>query len=68
MDTAQRELSDQVDLATQRLLDRARTIPEADLRVPSLLPGWTRAHVLSHVARGADAMQNLLAAALLQSA
>ena len=63
MDTVQRELSDQIDLATQRLLDHARTIPEADLRVPSLLPGWTRAHVLSHVARGADAMRNLLAGA-----
>lgn len=27
---------------------------------PSLLPGWSRAHVLSHVARNADAMVNLL--------
>jgi maleylpyruvate isomerase len=27
---------------------------------PSILPGWTRAHVLSHVARNADAMINLL--------
>ncbi|ANY05220.1 maleylpyruvate isomerase family mycothiol-dependent enzyme [Pseudonocardia sp. HH130630-07] len=27
---------------------------------PSLLPGWTRAHVLTHVARNADAMVNLL--------
>jgi len=27
---------------------------------PSGLPGWTRAHVLSHVARNADAMINLL--------
>lgn len=27
---------------------------------PSLLPGWSRAHVLSHVARNADAMINLL--------
>jgi maleylpyruvate isomerase len=60
MDAAQRELSDQTDHATQRLLDDARTIPEADLRAPSLLPGWTRAHVLAHVARSADAMRNLL--------
>ncbi len=60
MDAAQQELNDQIDLATQRLLDDARTIPESDLRAPSLLPGWTRAHVLSHVARGADAMRNLL--------
>jgi maleylpyruvate isomerase len=27
---------------------------------PSGLPGWSRAHVLTHVARGADAMINLL--------
>lgn len=27
---------------------------------PSALPGWTRAHVLSHIARNADAMINLL--------
>ena len=60
MDAAQRELSDQIDHATQWLLDDARTIPEADLRDPSLLPGWTRAHVLAHVARNADAMRNLL--------
>jgi maleylpyruvate isomerase len=61
MDTAQRELSDQIDQATQRLLDRARVITEPDLRAPSLLPGWTRARVLAHVARSADAMRNLLA-------
>ena len=27
---------------------------------PSLLAGWTRAHVLTHIARNADAMSNLL--------
>ncbi|HLM88529.1 MAG TPA: maleylpyruvate isomerase N-terminal domain-containing protein [Streptosporangiaceae bacterium] len=63
MDEAQRALSDQIDQATQRLLDDARTIPEADLRAASLLPGWTRAHVLAHVARDADAMRNLLTGA-----
>jgi maleylpyruvate isomerase len=60
MDAAQRALSDRIDQATQRLLDDARIIREADLRAPSLLPGWTRAHVLAHVARGADATRNLL--------
>ncbi len=63
MDAAQRELNGQIDQATQRLLDDARTIPEADLRTPSLLPGWTRAHVVAHVARNADAMRNLLVGA-----
>jgi maleylpyruvate isomerase len=63
MDPAQRQLSDQVDAATQRLLDDARILSEADLRAPSLLPGWTRAHVVAHVARNADAMRNVLAGA-----
>jgi maleylpyruvate isomerase len=63
MDAAQRQVSDQIDHATQRLLGTARVIAEPDLRAPSLLPGWTRAHVLAHLARGADAMRNLLVGA-----
>jgi maleylpyruvate isomerase len=63
VDGAQLELNGQIDQATQRLLDDARIIPEADLRAPSLLPGWTRAHVLAHVARGADVIRNLLVGA-----
>jgi maleylpyruvate isomerase len=63
MDAALRELDGQIDLATQRLLDDARTLTEADLRVPSLLPEWSRADVLAHVAVGADATRSLLAAA-----
>jgi maleylpyruvate isomerase len=63
VDEAQRQLSDQIDQATQRLLGIARIITEPDLRAPSLLPGWTRAHVLAHLARGADAMRNLLVGA-----
>jgi maleylpyruvate isomerase len=60
VDTAKGQLSDQIDDATQRLLDAARIIPEPDLRRPSLLPGWTRAHVLAHLARSADAMRYVL--------
>jgi maleylpyruvate isomerase len=63
MDATQRVLSDQLDDATQRLLSTARVLAEPELRVPSLLPGWTRAHVLAHLARNADAMRNLLAGA-----
>jgi maleylpyruvate isomerase len=61
MDSALRELSDQIDQATQRLLGTARIITDPDLRVPSMLPGWTRGHVLAHVARNADGMRNVLA-------
>ena len=63
MDAAQRRLCDQIDDATQRLLGTARVIAEPDLRQPSLLPGWTRAHVLAHLARSADAMRTLMTAA-----
>jgi maleylpyruvate isomerase len=60
MDAALRDLSDQIDQATQRLLGTARIITDPDLRVPSMLPGWTRGHVLAHVARNADGMRNVL--------
>lgn len=45
---------------TDDLLDDVRTLDAAGLAAPSLLPGWTRAHVLAHVARNADALVNLL--------
>jgi maleylpyruvate isomerase len=61
MDAALRELYGEIDLATQRLIDEARTLTEDDLRESSLLPGWTRAYVLAHLARGADVMRTLLA-------
>jgi maleylpyruvate isomerase len=60
VDAAQRQLTDVLDMATQRLIDEARLLAGSDLRAPSLLPGWSRAHVLAHLARGADAMRNLL--------
>jgi maleylpyruvate isomerase len=60
MDPALQPLSDQLDFATQRLLSTARIIDEADLAAPSLLPDWTRGHVLAHLARGADALRNLM--------
>jgi maleylpyruvate isomerase len=45
---------------TDRLLDLADRLDDMDLRGPSLLPGWTRAHVLAHVARNADALGRLV--------
>jgi maleylpyruvate isomerase len=60
VDAEQLQLSYEIDQATQRLLDAARVIAEPDLRSPSLLPGWSRAHVIAHLASGADAMRSLL--------
>jgi maleylpyruvate isomerase len=37
---------------------------EAEVAAPSLLPGWTRGHVLTHLARNADGIGDTLAGAL----
>ncbi|NGO68396.1 maleylpyruvate isomerase family mycothiol-dependent enzyme [Streptomyces boncukensis] len=46
--------------ATDRLLSAAGALDPAAVTEPSLLPGWTRGHVLAHVARNADALINVL--------
>jgi maleylpyruvate isomerase len=45
--------------AQQRLLDNLAPLPDDAVLRPSLLPGWTVGHVLSHLARNADALVNL---------
>ncbi|WP_436736387.1 maleylpyruvate isomerase family mycothiol-dependent enzyme [Streptomyces sp. BBFR102] len=49
-----------LDEATARLLTVAGTLDDAALAEPSRLPGWTRGHVLSHLARNADALLNVV--------
>jgi len=51
---------DRLAAATGRLLATATALSDAQAREASLLPGWTRGHVLSHIARNADGMVNLL--------
>ncbi|CAG7633558.1 maleylpyruvate isomerase family mycothiol-dependent enzyme [Actinacidiphila bryophytorum] len=50
----------EVAAATEQLLDTAAKLSAEELAGPSLLPGWSRGHVLSHIARNADALVNLL--------
>jgi maleylpyruvate isomerase len=40
--------------------DRVRQLTDDELAEPSGLPGWSRAHVVAHLARNADALVNLL--------
>ena len=54
-DDLQRSL-DEMAVATDRLLASVDRLAEAELRNPSLLPGWTRAHLLTHLARNADGL------------
>ncbi|OEU88714.1 mycothiol maleylpyruvate isomerase [Streptomyces abyssalis] len=48
--------------ATGRLLAEVEQLDDATAAKPSLLPGWTRGHVLAHLARNADALVNVFAA------
>jgi maleylpyruvate isomerase len=49
-----------IDDATQRLIRAVGSLTDEQIAEASLLPGWTRGHVLTHVARNADALRNLL--------
>jgi maleylpyruvate isomerase len=61
-DPALRSALDEMAAATDRVLRTVDELEDADVRVPSLLPGWTRAHVLTHLARNADGLGNLVEA------
>lgn len=50
----------EIAAATTRLLDTVRSMSDADVLAPSLLPNWSRGHVLAHLARNADGLGNLL--------
>jgi maleylpyruvate isomerase len=60
MDSDPDRLQRRISEATQGLLGTAIALTDDQAREPSLLPGWSRGHVLSHVARNADGLRNLL--------
>ncbi|MFF5443765.1 maleylpyruvate isomerase family mycothiol-dependent enzyme [Streptomyces sp. NPDC012888] len=45
--------------ATDRLLTAVAALDNGALAEPSRLPGWSRGHVLAHLARNADALVNV---------
>jgi maleylpyruvate isomerase len=49
-----------IDAAAAALLATAEGLTGEQVHAPSLLPGWSRGHVLTHVARNADALARLL--------
>jgi maleylpyruvate isomerase len=49
--------------AHRQMWESANRLTDADCRGPSLLPGWSRGHVLAHWARNADGQSRMLAAA-----
>lgn len=53
--------------ATQQLLGDTIAIPEDQWQLPSGLPGWTRAHVATHLARNADGLRRVVHGLLTHS-
>lgn len=49
-----------LDTETQRLLRTVDAIPAPGLARPTLCEGWDTAHLLTHIARNADALTNLV--------
>jgi maleylpyruvate isomerase len=54
------ELGSRVEEATKRLEQTAAETTDDQARAPSQLPDWSRGHVLTHLARNADGLRNLL--------
>ena len=54
----------QVDHATMRLRASIAPLSDVEVQLPSLLPGWTIGHCLTHIARNADGIDNLVQWAL----
>jgi maleylpyruvate isomerase len=50
--------------AHERLARAIGPLSDADVRAPSLLPGWSAGHVLSHLARNADSVVRRLVGAM----
>ncbi|MEV8564125.1 maleylpyruvate isomerase family mycothiol-dependent enzyme [Streptomyces sp. NPDC051322] len=50
-----------LDETTERLIAAVTELDNAAVAEPSRLPGWSRGHVLAHIAHNADALGNVLA-------
>jgi maleylpyruvate isomerase len=54
-----------VDVVFELLTGAVGGLDESEARGPSRLPGWTRGHVLTHLARNADGQRNLVEGVLV---
>ncbi|HEX6525117.1 MAG TPA: maleylpyruvate isomerase N-terminal domain-containing protein [Streptosporangiaceae bacterium] len=67
MDVAVADLAELTRAAVashRRMWTSASRMTDEDCRAPSLLPGWSRGHVLAHWARNADGQTRMLLAAM----
>ncbi len=56
----ERKALDPIAASTERFVDTAKGLSPADVAGESLVPPWTRGHVITHVARAADSLCRLL--------
>ncbi len=59
-DTAYEQAIGTLTDLTDALLDDVKALDDEAIDAPSACEGWTRGHVLTHVARNADALGNLI--------
>ncbi|WP_030207725.1 maleylpyruvate isomerase family mycothiol-dependent enzyme [Streptomyces sp. NRRL S-87] len=57
------DVLEEVTRSAARITAALDTLTDEGTRAPSALPGWTRGHVISHVAHGVGAYRRLLATA-----
>src|SRR5882757_1615709 len=50
--------------ATRRFTDAVSALSDAQVGDTTLIPPWTRGHVITHIARAADSYRRLLAGAI----
>ncbi|WP_218005171.1 maleylpyruvate isomerase family mycothiol-dependent enzyme [Actinomadura macra] len=55
-----RNVIGELDSGVERIAATLSALTEEDVRAPSALPGWSRGHVATHIARNADSLWNLL--------
>lgn len=60
MDSDPDKLRARAGQAADRVIASAAALSDRQVREPSRLPGWSRGHVLTHIARNADGLRNLL--------
>jgi maleylpyruvate isomerase len=68
MTSAPQHLADLLPGATQRLTRTVDGLHADDWSAPSLLPGWTRAYVVAHLARNAEGLARALRAVVADGA
>ena len=64
MTTSTSNVTDPLDIASQRLIRAVDALPEDAWAVPSLLPRWSRAHVVAHLALNGEGLATAVVGAL----